>query len=159
MLELAPIEDSDLDLYLKIYTSVEIMSPIGGVLTKEQSTNLHSRGLSRVDKLSYKIMKGDSRLGIISAWNINVENQDILEVGWIILPEFHRQGVASRSIPLLVKEIKLNKAEISTINAFCSVKGVAANALVQKVGFSYIKSLDRTYGKITLACNWWKKDI
>lgn len=78
MLELVPVEQSDQDLYIEIYTSDEIMRTIGGRMTTEQALAIHARGLGTVDKLGYKILQNKTRVGIISAWNAQVEEQTIL---------------------------------------------------------------------------------
>lgn len=158
-LKLLPVTEDDLDMFIDIYTSEEIMRTIGGRMTKEQATAIHSRSISKVEKLGYKIIKGNQRAGIISAWNAKVEDQEIMEVGWIILAEYHRQGIASRAIPMLINKIKATLPNQEFIHAFCSANGIAANALVEKQGFKFIKPLSRTYGSVTLDCNWWTLSI
>ena len=97
--------------------------------------------------------------GTIGYWERDWDNQKVWEVGWSVLPEYQKQGIATAATRLLVNFVKELRSH-RYIFAYPSVNNCPSNAICRKLGFTLIGDRDFEYppGNI-LHCNIWQLDL
>jgi len=83
-------------------------------------------------------LKNDSKIiGTICLWNFS-QNNKIAEVGYDLNPKFHRKGIMSEALKMIIdfgfKELKLDKIE-----AFTHKENKNSKILLEKNGFYFIE--------------------
>lgn len=138
LLDLRPLNKSDLSLFLKTYTDTEMMVNVGAPLTTKETVNLFNRVVSEVSKkkplyLFYVIKKGDINLGIIGLlWNQMTRDQ--VELGIMVSKNYHGKGYAYKAVKLLMNSA-FDEFNIKSIMVFCHLKNTMANRISQALGF------------------------
>jgi ribosomal-protein-alanine N-acetyltransferase len=78
--------------------------------------------------------KDDSRLiGSICLWNIN-EEENKAEVGYELLPEFQRKGIANEALSKII-EFGFDVMQLYKIEAYTHKENIASTKLLEKFGF------------------------
>lgn len=98
-------------------------------------------------------------VGTVGYWERDWDEQKVWEVGWSVLPEYQRQGIATLATRLLidwVTKLRLHRY----IFSYPSVNNHPSNAICRKLGFTLIGNKDFEYppGNI-LHCNIWRFDL
>ena len=97
--------------------------------------------------------------GTIGYWEREWDNQRVWEVGWSVLPEYQRRGIATYATRLLIDFVtKLQKNRY--VFAYPAVNNYPSNAICRKLGFTLMGDKDFEYppGNI-LHCNIWRLDL
>ena len=98
-------------------------------------------------------------VGTVGYWERDEAEQKVWEVGWSVIPEYQRQGIATAATRLLVDFVtKLHSHRY--IFSYPSVNNQASNAICRKLGFTLTGNRDFEYppGNI-LHCNIWRLDL
>lgn len=97
--------------------------------------------------------------GTVGYWERDWDDQKVWEVGWSVLPEYQRQGIATSATRLLIDFVtKLQNHRY--VFAYPSVNNYPSNAICRKLGFKLVGDKDFEYppGNI-LHCNIWRLDL
>ena len=109
----------------------------------------------------FVITKGTKKtpVGTVGYWERDEDEQKVWEVGWSMLPEYQRQGIATAATRLLIDFVAKLRSH-RYIFAYPSVDNHPSNAICRKLGFTLIEEKDFEYppGNI-LHCNIWRFDL
>jgi ribosomal-protein-alanine N-acetyltransferase len=78
-------------------------------------------------------------IGTICFWNLDIEN-DIAEIGYELLPQYHGQGIMLECIKKVI-EFGFSKMGVKVITAFPASKNLASIRLLEKVNFKINNSV------------------
>jgi RimJ/RimL family protein N-acetyltransferase len=82
--------------------------------------------------------------GNVGYWESEWKGQKGWEMGWFVLPEFQRRGIATAATRLAIDRIaKLNRERL--IFAFPSVDNHPSNAVCKKLGFTIAEEVKSEY--------------
>ncbi len=138
LIDLKPLAESDLPLFLTTYTDTEMMINVGAPLTIKETVALFYRVLSEIGKktpqyLFYVIKKGDIDLGIIGLlWNQKA--RDKVELGIMVSKTFHGKGYAYKAVKLLM-ESAFDELNIKSMIVLCNLNNTMANRISHALGF------------------------
>lgn len=165
LMELLSISLDDLALYESVHCDERMMAHLGGAWPKEQMPQKLRRDVELIARGSawvFKIIPDDdsaSAAGTVCIWESSWQGESISEIGWMILPRFQQQGLATKAVRAILDKALSEKRWGETIHAFPSVTNVASNAICQKMGFSMIEECDIDYAGRLLRCNHWRLDL
>jgi ribosomal-protein-alanine N-acetyltransferase len=81
----------------------------------------------------------DNLIGTICFWNFDIENE-IIEVGYELLPAYQRQGIILECIKKVI-EYGFNEMKAKVITAFPASKNIASIKLLEKLNFKINNSV------------------
>jgi RimJ/RimL family protein N-acetyltransferase len=157
--ELRPYTDADVWLTEELETDPDVMSELGGPQSADSIPVTHARRLDNVEAGNLWLViepQPGVAAGTIGVWPTTENGVEMFEVGWMVLPRFQRQGIASRALALLIDRCRA-ETRIDTIHAFPGVPNAASNALCRNAGFRWIGELDVLYGDRSLRVNHWER--
>ena len=163
-MELIPLTTEDIKLYERVYCDPEMVKHLGGVVfDREQLPQKLRRDVESVENGRAWIFKiildgDDERIaGSVCIWENNVHGESINEVGWSILPEFQRQGLATEAVRAMLDKARA-EGRWDVLHAFPSVTNDASNAICRRMGFSLLEEVDLEWAGNRLRCNHWRLD-
>ena len=157
-MRLRPYADGDIWLTEELETDPAVMSELGGPQLFDSIPATHARRMNAVqggDLWAVIEPEPGVAAGAIGVWPRTHEGEEIFEVGWMVLPRYQGQGIASRALGLLIEHCRA-EPRIESIHAFPGVPNVASNALCRNAGFTWIAELDVLYGDRPLRVNHWE---
>lgn len=81
------------------------------------------------------------------------------EMGWMILPAFQGQGLATRAVRATLDKARA-EGRWDVVHAFPVVTNAASNAVCRKAGFTLVEeALAFEYSGRSLSCNHWQIDL
>lgn len=152
---LRPWLDQDL-LLLQRLNTVEMWAHLGGPETARAVLARHLRYLDPASgNRMFVIMIGAEAVGSIGYWPRRWQDQDVLEIGWMVLPEFQGQGLATRAGMLCIWRLH-SQIPRTTVHAFPAKDNPASNAICRKLGFTLIGETDVEFPPGQwMTCNDW----
>lgn len=105
------------------------------------------------------VLPSGERVGEIGYWPREWHGRTVWEIGWNVLPEFQRRGIATAAVrgmlPTIVAEQKY-----AELHAFAPVKNLGSNALCRTSGFRLVGPCDVEFPLgHWLGCNDWQIDL
>lgn len=76
-------------------------------------------------------------VGSVGYWEHAWRGQPVWEIGWSVVPEWQRRGIATRAVRLLLEKIAV-EAPDRAILAYPAVVNEASNAVCRKAGMTLI---------------------
>ena len=146
---LQPWSEEDLPLILELMSDPNVMDHLGGPETPEQIERRNKRyaNLSEdgIDQM-YKVILAETgeSAGKIGYWKKNWRDQQVYEMGWMVLPAFQGQGIATRAGQAVIEILQTHK-RFPYIHAFPAVSNPASNAICRKLGFFLIEECQFEY--------------
>jgi RimJ/RimL family protein N-acetyltransferase len=162
--ELVDYTDSDADLALTeaLECDPAMMSELGGPLPREEVPALHGKRAESVanGEWWFKIVPepGGPPAGTIGIWESQPQGSPIHEIGWMVLPAFQGQGIASGALEMIITRARADP-RYERLHAFPSVTNAPSNALCRKFGFTRTGERDFNFRNHTLHCNHWELDV
>jgi RimJ/RimL family protein N-acetyltransferase len=160
--ELRPYAEQDLWLSEELETDPETMSEIGGARTTEKIAEVHRK---RVDGNSPKpwyfviVTEAEPRgVGQIGIWETEHDGSPIHETGWMVLPAYHGQGIATAALREVLSRAR-SDPEIELIHAFPGVTNEPSNALCRRASFELRSEVEIPRDDGVLHCNHWALDV
>ncbi len=140
-----PWSDDDLPLLEKLMGDPDIMAHLGGPESPEQIAQRHQRYLQlpETDHL-FKIVVGSVAAGSIGYWENNWRDRLVYETGWLVLPAYQGQGLATKAAQTVIDLARLEHKH-QFMHAFPSVDNLPSNAICRKLGFALIEECDFEY--------------
>jgi RimJ/RimL family protein N-acetyltransferase len=162
--DLRPWSESDLPLLERLLRDPMMTVHIGG---PEPLEKIHARHAAYCQSSrdgiepQFVIVVGPSQsaAGWIGYWEREWQGQAVWETGWMVLPEFQGQGVATQAIKLLVERARTD-GKHRFMHAYPSVDNAPSNAICRKAGFVVQGEVDFEYPKgHFMRCNDWRLDL
>jgi RimJ/RimL family protein N-acetyltransferase len=137
-------------------TDAVVMRELGGPVAREEIPAMHRRRLG--DPWWLVIEAEDGPAGTIGIWETEHDGATVHETGWMLLPEFHGQGIASAALGLVLEQAR-DEPRFQQLHAFPGVTNPASNALCRKFGFRLVGEVDGSYRGAPLRCHHWVLDL
>jgi RimJ/RimL family protein N-acetyltransferase len=159
-----PWSEADLDLLQKLLGDPAMMEHLGGPETQEQILRRHQRythlpedGTDHMFKVVWA--PGGEGVGNVGYWRKTWREQSVYEMGWLILPEFQRRGIATKAAAAVIAHAG-QKPRYRFMHAFPSVENAASNAICRKLGFRLLEECQLEYppGR-SMTVNDWRLDL
>ncbi len=162
--ELSPWSADDLDLLQKLLGDPEMMEHLGGPESQEQILRRHQRYLrlpeSETDYM-FKIVWVPHAEGVgnVGYWRKTWRDQAIYEIGWLVLPAYQGQGIATKAAAAAIRHVQQGP-KYQFMHAFPSVENNASNAICRKLGFTLVEECQVEYppGR-SMTVNDWRLDL
>jgi RimJ/RimL family protein N-acetyltransferase len=159
---LEPWRSSDLPLLERLMGDPGMTEHLGGPETPDK---LHQRQ-DRYERLHggdrmFKIIDAatGARVGSVGFWSKNWREQQVYEIGWMVLPELQGRGIA---VAATARAIELAKRadQHRFMHAFPNVDNAPSNAICRKLGFELLEACKFEYPKgHHMTCNDWRLDL
>ncbi len=154
--------DGDFPLLEKLLGDPEMTKYIGGAETHDHLIERQQRFVNLTDPLiaqMYVIIFDNQDVGSVGYWETVHHGESAYEMGWFVLPAFHRRGIAPRATLAVLANLR-SVAQHRCVHAFPPVANTPSNAVCAKVGFSLIEEIEFEYPKGNfLRCNDWRLDL
>ncbi|WP_088069021.1 GNAT family N-acetyltransferase [Gottfriedia luciferensis] len=158
-----PWVETDLNLLLSLNTSF-VMKYLGGLESYKQIMFRHKHYLdmSRIgtgQMYTIILLPCRTKIGTVGYWDRVWNNKNVYEIGWSILPQFQRKGIATIAVNKAIKKAK-NESKHKYIHAFPSVRNIASNKICEKLNFKLNGKCNFEYpiGKF-MECHDWRLKI
>jgi len=158
-----PWEPGDLPLLERTMGDPAMTVYLGGPETPEKLQERHQRFLKATGESEYVfvILVGEeaSPAGSVCCWESEWEGVAIWEVGWSVLPEFQRRGIATAGTALAIERLRsLDRHRF--VHAFPRVDNTASNVVCRKLGFEMCGEVDNEYPPgCAIRSNNWRLDL
>jgi RimJ/RimL family protein N-acetyltransferase len=163
-LTLRPWSEEDLPLLEKLLGDPAMMEHLGGPETPEQILRRHQRYLrlpeSGTDHM-FKIVWGanSESVGSVGYWKKTWRDQVIYETGWLILPDYQGQGIATKGTAAMIEHAR-QEPKYRFMHAFPSVANGASNSICRKLGFTLVEECQVEYPPgHPMTINDWRFDL
>jgi RimJ/RimL family protein N-acetyltransferase len=104
------------------------------------------------------LASGDS-VGSVGFWTKEWHDEQVYEVGWMVVPEFQGRGVALTATAQAI-ELARRDDKHRFMHAFPSVENPPSNAICKKLGFELVEACEFEFPKGHLmTCNDWRLDL
>ncbi len=146
-LEIRPWCDEDLAVLERMFSDPQVMEFLGPLENTEQIRRRHERYLSGNNSLlhMFAILVGPDKrsAGLVGFWEHESHGDLMYETGWVVLPEFQGQGIATRAA-LLAADLARQEHRFRYLHAYAAVANNASNAVCRKAGFLLQGQVDIT---------------
>ncbi len=152
--------EGDLPLLTRLLGDPSMTEHLGGPETPEQLAHRHHRyqTLSAPDRM-FVVLLGGTPMGSVGYWGRMWQEQQVLETGWSVLPEFQGQGVAGRALQAAIHRARTD-SPLRWLHAFPGTENAASNALCRKAGFEWRGETAFEYPPgHTMRCHDWAFDL
>ena len=161
-MELREVSRDDLPLWERLNGDPVVMAELGGPQPKARIAQILNYQLDFVASgrgWVFKVIADDGQpAGSLNLWDSEHAGEPISEIGWMILPEYQRQGLATRAVTALLDQAHAT-GRWQVIHAFTGVTNAPSNALCRKLGFTLLEVCDVNFGDRVLHCNHWRIDL
>jgi RimJ/RimL family protein N-acetyltransferase len=160
-LELMTAED--VELRLRTQTDPVMMAELGGPRPPEDIKRSHARALvmaaeGRCWPLKVIPDGSASAAGLVDVFESSHAGERIYEIGWMVLPEFQGQGIASQAVRMVLDKARAER-KFGRIHAFPAVTNGPSNKLCEKNGFVNLGACQFGFAGRTLRCHHWQIDL
>lgn len=151
-----PWSESDLELLRRLNTA-EMTTHLGGPPSTDEIESRH-RDYVRYGYPVIVLPTGE-RVGEIGYWPREWQGRTVWEIGWKVLPEYQRRGIATTAVRRLLPRIVAEQT-YAELHAFPPVDNAASNALCRTTGFRPVGPCDLEFPAGNwLSCNDWQLDL
>ena len=158
---LQPWAVEDLPLIRKLMSDPDVMAYLGGPESLEQIESRHQRYVhiseNGTDHM-FKIALGPNAepVGKIGYWKKNWRDHFVYEMGWMVLPAYQGQGIATKAGHKIIELVHAENS-FQHLHAFPSIANIASNAICRKLGFSLLEECQFEYPPgHTMTVNDWR---
>ena len=144
-----------------------MMRHLGGPESAEKLRGRHKRFVemsadsSRGCMFVITVGIGKVSAGTVGYWERDWDGQKAWETGWMVLPEFQGQGIATAATALVI-ELVTKLRNHRYLVAFPSLDNHPSNAICRKLGFTLLGEADYEYPPSSgsyMRCNNWRLDV
>ena len=162
--ELRNVEPGDLDAYVRMRCDPVMMAELGGPLPREGiEAKVQSDVEAAASDSSWILMivpdpsDRTSVAGSVVLWSHADDGQPISEIGWMVLPEFQRRGLAKAAVRTLLERAR-DEDRWGTVHAFPGVTNAPSNGICRSLGFTLVGERDVDFADRMLRTNHWHVD-
>lgn len=154
----------DLDLYIGMLCDPAVMAELGGPLPESSVLDKVRRDAEMAERDEAWLLAivpdetAGRAVGSIAVWNTEHLGKPIVEMGWMLLKEFHGRGYGSEAVYRTLLRAKAEN-RWGVIYAFPGVTNPASNAMCRKNGFELIGQSDGEYNGHPIHSNDWRVDL
>jgi RimJ/RimL family protein N-acetyltransferase len=162
-MKLELMAEEDVELRVRLQTDPQMMAELGGPRPREAIERAHARSLALAAEgrcWPLKIIPdgGSSPAGGVDVFASSHEDEAIYEIGWMILPEFQNQGIASQAVREVLERAR-GERKFGQIHAFPAVTNGPSNKICEKNGFTNLGGCEVEFAGRGLRCNHWRIDL
>jgi RimJ/RimL family protein N-acetyltransferase len=109
----------------------------------------------------FKIVDVQSGAGVgsVGFWRKEWREEQVYEVGWLVVPEFQGRGIAAAATAQAITLAK-DLGRHRFMHAFPSVDNAPSNAICRRLGFELLEACEFEYPKEHfMTCNDWRLDL
>ncbi|MFD8477814.1 GNAT family N-acetyltransferase [Kitasatospora sp. NPDC059673] len=92
--------------------------------------------------------------GTVTLWPHEEDGASISEIGWMVLPEFQRRGLAKRAVREVLEAAGAD-GRWGPVHAFPGAANGASNALCRSLGFELLEEREVVFAGRVLRTNHW----
>ncbi len=162
--QLEPWSDDDLALDQQMLGDPEMTRYLGGPESSEHIAQRHALKLTLPDSGTGRMFKivlqttGEA-VGSVGYWENSWHEEDIYEIGWMVLTKFQGRGIASAATAQAIVRARAD-GKHQFLHAFPSVENGPSNGICQKLGFTLVEAFESEYPKgHFMQCNDWRLDL
>jgi RimJ/RimL family protein N-acetyltransferase len=161
---LRPWSEEDLPLLQKLLGDPAMMEHLGGPESQEQILRRHQRyshlpedGTDHMFRIVLEA--GGEGVGNVGYWRKTWREQAVYEIGWLVLPMYQGQGIATRAAAAAIEHAR-HEPKYQFMHAFPSVENPASNAICRKLGFTLLEECQFEYPPgHSMTVNDWRLDL
>ncbi len=160
---LRDVVTGDLPLYRRLLCDPATMADLGGPLDPDGipakvGRDVRDALLDRAWILAI-VPDGASRAeaaGSVVLWRQTDGGTTHSELGWMVLPEYQRRGLATSAVRALVERADAD-GRWGDLHAYPGVANTASNALCRRLGFELVGTTVVQYADRDLTVNHWRR--
>lgn len=157
-MELVDYTDADLPLSIALETNPELMAELGGPRSREAIERVHRRRIPPLadDGIWLKVLPDETlaAAGEIGVWRSEWRGDELWEVGWMLLPEFHGRGLGSEALGMLIERLS-SEPRFDIVHAFPGISNAPSNGLCRRFGFTLVEQGEVEFAGRPFNCNHW----
>src|SRR5581483_5832971 len=146
-----PWGEGEFPLLKKLLGDPAMTEHLGGPESDEQLIKRQARferltesGQGRMFKIVHQAT-GEA-VGSVGYWDSTYQGEEMYEMGWLVLPAFQGQGIASAAVAQALV-IAQSDGKHRFLHAFPSVDNLSSNAVCRKSGFTLVEEVEGEYPK------------
>jgi RimJ/RimL family protein N-acetyltransferase len=148
--------EADLGLMRRLNT-VEMTAYVGGPPSDDDVLSRHRDYI----KYGYPVivLPTGERVGEIGYWDKEWQGRTVWEIGWKVVPEFQRRGIAAAAVKHIFPRVVAEQKH-TELHAFPPVANAASNAVCRTTGLQLIGPCDFEFPRGNwLRCNDWQINL
>ena len=159
---LEPWGSGDLPLLERLMGDARMTKHLGGAESPDKLRERQGRyeSLEGGDRM-FKIVDAVSGVdvGSVGFWTKEWRDEQVYEVGWMVVPEFQGRGIAVTATAQAI-ELAKRDGKHRFMHAFPSIDNEPSNAICAKLGFELLETCEFEFpkGKFMI-CNDWRLDL
>jgi len=162
IVSLEPWASGDLPLLEQLMGDPRMTEHLGGPESADKLRERQGR-YERVDggDRMFKIVDAASGAdaGSVGFWTKEWRDEQVYEVGWMVVPEFQGRGIAVAATAQAIEFAKRDDKH-RLMHAFPNVDNAPSNAICRKLGFELLEACEFEFPKGHLmTCNDWRLDL
>jgi RimJ/RimL family protein N-acetyltransferase len=106
----------------------------------------------------FRIVVGDEAVGSVGYWEREWHDEQVYELGWMVVPEFQGRGIAGRAAELVLAIARAER-RLRFAHAFPAVDNAPSNAICRKLGFTLRGPHDFEFRGSVMRCNDWRLEL
>jgi RimJ/RimL family protein N-acetyltransferase len=156
---LKPWGSGDLGLLDRLMGDPRMTEHLGGPETAEKLRKRQARyeDLEGGDRM-FKIVDAPSGAGVgsVGFWTKEWRDEQVYEVGWMVVPEFQGRGIAAAATAQAI-ELARRDDKHHFMHAFPNVDNAPSNAICRKLGFELLETCELEFPKgHVMTCYDWR---
>lgn len=151
----------DVTLRLRMETDAGMMAELGGRRPPEAIRRAHAGSLAQAAEgecWPLKVVVGGEAAGSINIWLSSHDGEPVYEIGWMILPQFQRRGIATLAVRKALTVARASK-QLPAVHAFPGITNAASNRVCEKTGFTNLGTCTVEFGAHVLRCIHWRLEL
>jgi RimJ/RimL family protein N-acetyltransferase len=156
---LEPWGSGDLPLLERLMGDPHMTEHLGG----PENTNQLRERQGRYERLEggdrmFKIVEvdGGEGAGSVGYWAKEWREEQVYEIGWMVVPEFQGRGIAVTATAQAI-ELAEHDGKHRHLHAFPNVDNAPSNAICRKLGFELLEACEFEFPKgHVMTCNDWR---
>jgi RimJ/RimL family protein N-acetyltransferase len=98
-------------------------------------------------------------VGSVGFWTKEWRDEQIYEIGWMVVPESQGRGIAAAATKLAI-ELARQDGKHRFLHAFPNLDNAPSNAICRKLGFELLEACEFEFPKgHFMTCNDWRLDL
>jgi RimJ/RimL family protein N-acetyltransferase len=163
-MRLRNVTGDDLDLYIGMFSDPSVMAELGGPLSADEiREKLQGDATATASDGAWVLAilpdeTAGRAVGNVSIWQHERDGVPVVEMGWMLLREFHGRGYGSEAVHLtLLRALAEDRWRV--IHAFPGITNPASNAMCRKNGFTMLGETEVDYRGHVFSANHWRIDL
>ena len=151
--------DGDLPLLERLMGDPRMTEHLGGPESPEKLRERQSRYERLESMLKIVDVASGAGVGSVGFWTKEWRDEQVYEVGWMVLPEFQGRGIA---VAVTAQAIELARRDDQHrfMHAFPTPANAPSNAICRKLGFELLGPCEFEFPKGHFeTCNDWRLDL